>query len=237
MNKFLSGFLLVILLSVNSNAELGPKGNRVVSDYQSLPFSSDRHGQKCEPIKIPLCLNYILYNETIYPNLLNHQRQEEAGMAVTQFEPLVKVKCSPDLRMFLCSVYAPVCTIMLKPLPPCREMCESARNGCENLMNKFGFQWPPILDCAQYPYHQQDKMCVGENKTNKATPVPTARPNSISPQTYYVCPHLLQISSKKSDEYHLRVGNASIKQCSFPCAPDETLVSCNKYSHELCLYW
>lgn len=45
---------------------------------------------RCEPITIPLCKD-IQYNETIMPNLLNHQKQEDAGLEVHQFFPLVKV--------------------------------------------------------------------------------------------------------------------------------------------------
>jgi len=45
---------------------------------------------RCEPITIPLCKD-IQYNETIMPNLLNHQRQEDAGIEVHAFFPLVKV--------------------------------------------------------------------------------------------------------------------------------------------------
>ena len=33
----------------------------------------------------------IQYNETIMPNLLNHQTQEDAGLEIHQFYPLVKV--------------------------------------------------------------------------------------------------------------------------------------------------
>ena len=78
------------------------------------------HG-KCEPISIPLCAN-IEYNETIMPNLLGHSKQEQAGMEVHQFFPLVKVQCSAHLQIFLCAVYAPVCTILEDPLPPCRSV-------------------------------------------------------------------------------------------------------------------
>jgi len=47
-------------------------------------------GKRCEPITIPMCKD-IEYNMTIIPNLLNHQTQDEAGLEVHQFFPLVKV--------------------------------------------------------------------------------------------------------------------------------------------------
>jgi len=50
------------------------------------------HG-RCEPITIPLCKD-IMYNMTIMPNLLNHQKQDDAGLEVHQFYPLVKVIAS-----------------------------------------------------------------------------------------------------------------------------------------------
>ena len=47
--------------------------------------------------------------------------QEEAGLEVHQFWPLVEIQCSPDLKFFLCSMYAPICmTNYHKPLPACR---------------------------------------------------------------------------------------------------------------------
>lgn len=134
-----------------------------ISDRDSLP-----HHGRCEPITIALCKD-ILYNETIMPNLLNHQKQEDAGLEVHQFFPLVKVKCSPDLQIFLCTVYAPVCTVIDKPIPPCRSLCLSARSGCEGLMNKFGFQWPESLECSRYPEAGGGDLCVGENNTSSGS--------------------------------------------------------------------
>uniref|UniRef100_A0A4Q8K608 U68-Liphistoxin-Lth1a_1 n=1 Tax=Liphistius thaleban TaxID=1905330 RepID=A0A4Q8K608_9ARAC len=126
-----------------------------VSDRESL---SPHHG-RCEPITIPLCKD-IPYNETIMPNLLNHQKQEDAGLEVHQFFPLVKVQCSPDLQFFLCTMYAPVCTIIERAIPPCRSLCLKAREGCETLMNNFGFQWPKSLDCDKFPESGSDQLCV-----------------------------------------------------------------------------
>lgn len=102
----------------------------------------------CQPITVPLCKD-LSYSETILPNILGHKTQEEAGLEVHQFFPLIKVDCSPHLRSFLCSIYAPKC-VSGKPRPPCRRLCEKARLGCETLMNKFGFQWPDSLQCEKF---------------------------------------------------------------------------------------
>ncbi|VDM11553.1 unnamed protein product [Wuchereria bancrofti] len=46
--------------------------------------------QRCETITIPLCKG-IGYNMTRYPNSYGHEKQEEAGLEVHQFYPLVEV--------------------------------------------------------------------------------------------------------------------------------------------------
>lgn len=130
-----------------------------------------QHHGRCEPITIPLCKD-IQYNETIMPNLLGHQKQDDAGLEVHQFYPLVKVQCSPYLKFFLCTMYVPICTILEEPLPPCRSLCMQARNGCEHLMNRFGFQWPENLECSRFP---ENGLCVGENRSSDAVQSSTTR--------------------------------------------------------------
>lgn len=152
--------LLTYVLAINVGVCFSSQhGSPRISDRDSLP-----HHGRCELITIPFCLD-IKYNETIMPNLLNHQKQEDAGLEVHQFFPLVKIKCSHDLQFFLCSMYAPVCTILDRAIPPCRSLCLSARSGCEKLMNDFGFQWPDDLDCAKFPEAGGPDICVGENNT------------------------------------------------------------------------
>ena len=57
-----------------------------------------------------------------------------------------------------------------QPIPPCRLLCMQARHGCEDLMNKFGFQWPENLECSNFPTHG---LCVGENRTEEDLPLDT----------------------------------------------------------------
>lgn len=123
--------------------------------------------EKCEPITISICMD-LPYNTTIMPNMMGHTRQEEAGLEVYQFAPLVKIDCSPDLKFFLCLVYVPLCTILEHPIRPCRSICESARV-CENVMRTFDFDWPENLDCAKFPEEGGDELCVVQNTTSSSS--------------------------------------------------------------------
>ena len=132
----------------------------------------------CEPLTIPLCQG-LEYNHTIFPNLLNHTSQQEAAVEVHQFFPLVKVGCSKDFAFFLCSVYAPICTVLNTPVPPCRSLCNSAKHGCEALLIRFGSSWPESLRCDRFP-ELGEEICVTENlnSTSVATLQPPASKTS-----------------------------------------------------------
>jgi len=210
-------------------ALLGAVAAATVEEPRAEPQTGGRvasHG-KCEPITIPLCAN-IAYNQTILPNLLGHSKQEQAGMEVHQFYPLVKVQCSPHLQIFLCSVYAPVCTILEDPLPPCRSLCLAAQDGCEELMNKFGFQWPANLACHTFPVGgDPNRLCVGETEggsegTGKSPNVrpprpysPTSRDGDVDPGMPFVCPAQLKVDHEL--QYKLTVGEKEVADCGAPC--------------------
>merc|ERR1719357_1746119 len=81
------------------------------------------------------------------PNLLGHTNQLDANLEIHSFTPLLKVECSEALHPFLCSVYAPACTELGEPLPPCRSLCLAAQEGCEPIMKRYGFQWPRSFTC------------------------------------------------------------------------------------------
>lgn len=211
MIPWLSTVLVYLLL--NEKLVLGqqrtapnPSGRvESISDHDVLP-----HHNMCEPITITLCKD-IEYNHTIMPNLVGHERQEDAGLEVHQFFPLVKYNCSPDLHFFLCSVYVPVCTILPKALPPCRAKCLSAKQGCESVMNKFGFKWPDNLDCDKFPDGPDVEMCVGENVS---VTTPAYQLQDI-PGMDFQCPIYFQ--TPKRVQYKLRVGDVVVEDCGAPC--------------------
>lgn len=123
--------------------------------------------KKCEKIKIPMCQK-IGYNLTYMPNMFNHDTQEEAALEVHQFWPLVEIKCSPDLKFFLCSMYAPMCQLNFRDeVPPCRSICERARKGCAPLMKQYGFSWPERMKCENFPIFGGEQICMGRNDTSE----------------------------------------------------------------------
>ncbi|XP_017068267.1 frizzled isoform X3 [Drosophila eugracilis] len=185
------------------------------------------HHNRCEPITISICKN-IPYNMTIMPNLIGHTKQEEAGLEVHQFAPLVKIGCSDDLQLFLCSLYVPVCTILEIPIPPCRSLCESARV-CEKLMKTYNFNWPENLECSKFPVHGGEHLCVAENTTSSASTAATptrsvAKVTIRKHQTVVESPHRnigfvcpVQLKTPLGMGYELKVGGKDLHDCGAPC--------------------
>lgn len=142
---------------------------------------------QCQEITVPLCKG-IGYNHTYMPNQFKHDSQDEAGLEVHQFWPLVEIKCSPDLRFFLCSMYTPICLEdYKKPLPPCRSVCERARAGCAPLMRQYGFPWPDRMRCDLLPEQgDQHTLCMDDNRsqTTTAPPLLVAKPTNRALKPY-----------------------------------------------------
>nr|VZI45416.1 unnamed protein product [Spirometra erinaceieuropaei] len=137
-----------------------------LGDLNDAVRDEARRPEKCVPIEIPMCKS-IGYNLTYMPNEFNHETQEEAGLEVHQFYPLVKINCSADLRLFLCSLYAPICVPNWHwRLPACRSLCESARKGCTPVMRLYGFIWPERMNCDRFP---EDKQCVSRGDSGTVT--------------------------------------------------------------------
>lgn len=137
----------------------------------------------CEPITVPMCKG-IGYNLTYTPNQFNHDTQDEVGLEVHQFWPLVRIHCSPDLLFFLCSMYTPICIPdYRKPLPPCRSVCDRAKRGCSPLMSQYGFEWPERMSCEGLPeLGDADRLCMDRNSSDATTlsPGPAFPPKPTS---------------------------------------------------------
>lgn len=69
-----------------------------------------RSSSRCVPIpmSMALCQN-IGYDTMRMPNLLGHESPAEAVQQSASWLPLLARECHPDARIFLCSLFAPIC--------------------------------------------------------------------------------------------------------------------------------
>ncbi|XP_030013328.1 uncharacterized protein LOC115435202 isoform X1 [Sphaeramia orbicularis] len=183
----------------------------------------------CQTITIPLCTG-LSYTETVLPNILGHRTQENAGLEVGQFYPLVKVECSPQLKPFLCSVYTPEC-VSGRPRPPCRTLCEKARSGCEPLMTKFGFSWPESLKCEAFTTESCEQ---GPDFLLPPTPPPTCQTISVSlcsglSYTQTVMPNVLGHRTQDEAALDLQTYQPLIQ---VECSPHLKSFLCSVYTPE-----
>lgn len=159
-------------------------------------------------MKIPLChRNHVPYSHTILPGVINtfgplDESDSSSSTAVTtysssgteieksaieeeiqKFEPLISVKCYSLLPLFLCSLYAPKCSLRSgNAVPPCRSVCKGkfqllsskklslpiitfpsteAVRKCSFFLNVFNLHWPRGLDCDSFPDSPDPAVCVG----------------------------------------------------------------------------
>lgn len=171
-------------------------------------------GPECEDIKIPMCQN-MPYNRTRLPNLLHHSTQENAQLAMGQFDLLGLTKCSDQLEFFLCSMYAPICTVgfVSEAIPPCRSVCEAARLGCEPLLANYKIPWPSNLQCENLPVYDRG-VCITPQAiiSSDVTPQPPQEEADVSttPTLPAPCecrkPRLLQerVYKRRRFDYALR---------------------------------
>ncbi|NXM78892.1 SFRP4 protein, partial [Serilophus lunatus] len=139
-----------------------------------LRVSPRAQGAPCEAVRIPMCRS-MPWNITRMPNHLHHSTQENAVLAIEQYEELVATGCSPVLPFFLCAMYAPICTLefLYDPIKPCRSVCQRARDGCEPIMRRYNHSWPESLACDDLPVYDRG-VCISPEAI--VTDLPEDRP-------------------------------------------------------------
>ncbi|GAB6027838.1 hypothetical protein CHUAL_002064 [Chamberlinius hualienensis] len=127
------------------------------------------------PKNMSLCHN-IGYTKMRLPNLLDHDTLNEALQQSSSWVPLQKIECHPDTRLFLCSLFSPVC--LDRPIYPCRSLCDKVREGCEGRMQLYGYPWPDMLKCDKFPL--DNDMCITAQSSSRPTNGQVEEPNACS---------------------------------------------------------
>ena len=120
--------------------------------------TSGRAGQpKCVdiPKKLDLCKD-IGYTSMRLPNLLGHDTLEEVTQQARVWVALSAIGCHKYTQLFLCSLFTPVC--LERDIFPCQSLCESVKDACLKRMKTYGFPWPDMLRCEQFP--KDNDLCI-----------------------------------------------------------------------------
>lgn len=111
-------------------------------------------------------------------------------------------------------MYAPICLPEYhKPLPPCRDLCRRAREGCEPIMTKYGFKWPERMECDQFPVAgNSQQLCMDDPSTSNASS--TSKPPPARSKPAKPCKGSKNCTSPQGD---IRKGGRECKcQCQRP---------------------
>ncbi|CAH1268166.1 secreted frizzled-related protein 2-like isoform X1 [Branchiostoma lanceolatum] len=148
----------------------------------SYMYVSDQP-RKCVQIPPTLVLcDGLAYNEMRLPNLLGHENLDEVQEQARSWVPLLAQRCHPDTKLFLCSLFTPVC--LEQDIFPCRSLCEGVRDSCAPVMAQHGFPWPKMLKCDKYP--PDNDMCIKSQTT--PGPYDPRRPRpALHPGSCIVC--------------------------------------------------
>ncbi|XP_064115514.1 atrial natriuretic peptide-converting enzyme-like isoform X1 [Macrobrachium nipponense] len=205
-NIIRSTYLLGFLVAISGTMTLALPAD--IPEYEELPKS-------CESLQGDICQG-LGYKETIFPNLLNHESQEEAITDMKKYTPLIEGQCSDVLREFLCALYMPVCTNYGFHLPPCRALCRQVRSGCEEMMEAIGLPWPDKFDCTRFPEHHE-LMCVMSLSSAVAPRTSTARPSTLIWRgNGFMGPSLTQCVSNADCIFERSVCRAGECVCEYP---------------------
>ncbi|MEE6465760.1 hypothetical protein FKM82_006678 [Ascaphus truei] len=139
------------------------------------------HSAPCETVRIPMCRN-MPWNITRMPNHLHHSTQENAVLAIEQYQELVEINCSPVLSFFLCAMYAPICTLefLHDPIKPCKSVCQRAKDGCEPIMKRYNHSWPENLACDDLPVYDRG-VCISPEAIVTDLPEDRCKCKTIKP--------------------------------------------------------
>ena len=118
-----------------------------------------QEGDRCEPLTIDTCAEFG-YSSVRFPNEMDQNSQEAAANDLQVLQRFIDTGCSKDLKLFLCSLYAPYCNAasLEQRIMPCRDLCLNVRDRCLATMQEKDYEWPNSWKCGRFP--SEKGMCV-----------------------------------------------------------------------------
>lgn len=108
--------------------------------------------RKCSKIGLNFC-KALPYNETSYPNLVNHWNLTSLESQLISYRQIVDAECYPLAYEFVCLMIQPECVGEDELVYPCRDFCVEFVKNCSN--------WIPdkikeLIKCSEMPRFNGD---------------------------------------------------------------------------------
>lgn len=139
---------------------------------------------RCEPLSISACAEFG-YSHVRFPNEIGQSSQEAASNDLNLLEQFIDTECSRDLKLFLCSLYAPYCNASATldfQIKPCRDLCLNVRDRCLKTMEEAGHTWPNSWKCGRFP-SEKGKCVTGTEQPVTEKPLVFSTEAPINPTT------------------------------------------------------
>lgn len=116
----------------------------------------------CEPLNVEQCRN-VGYNVTGIPNIFGDTSQVDIEHKLMEINVLLTATCAEPVRLFFCSMYAPMCSPQTRSLiTSCRPLCEYVTEQCRPTAERFGKKWLSMWNCSQFHANNNEEgnMCM-----------------------------------------------------------------------------
>lgn len=187
---------------------------------------------RCEPIEISLCKD-MPYNLTYYPNSMVQSDQHSLQTQTEHFRPLIKTNCHPQIKFFVCSVFAPMCPEHLpQAVTSCKSVCEEVKRDCLSILQEFGIEWPEPLNCNKFP--QAPDLCMNPTNDQSSYLSESNEPNESVTGLGSDRNSAPKVPSCPEDLIDLDRGDAK-SYCAFKCNQDGGMF--DKEKKEFARFW
>lgn len=165
-------FPLLLLVYVHSQQDMYGHDISMIGESRWGSIGIDRPQCIDIPDSLSVCKG-MGYKQMSLPNLLDHSSLPEVvqQFSSSHWRHLIGRKCHPDTRLFLCSLFTPVC--LDRKIYPCRSLCSIVKEGCEGIMQQWGYPWPDMLNCSKFPL--QNDLCIYPQHTDSDNVCPPCK--------------------------------------------------------------
>ncbi|KAF5270682.1 hypothetical protein FQA39_LY01420 [Lamprigera yunnana] len=137
------------------------------------------------PMRVVFFVSLLGLGVAIY--ILGEKLNKAIWGTLHMYKDLLNHNCSSFLRLFVCSVFIPLCSEHVPTaIPACRGLCEEVKKDCVSSLQQINFAWPVELDCNKFP--EPPNLCMQQPSEDDLKDVSSEQFHSFRSTTTQLCP-------------------------------------------------